>query len=940
MTKDHLENEYDQINHNKRVAKKLGASQYGSGLPNSTTELTNVALNASANKQQATYDLIGRPYNNSYGTIGLITQVIWLDKFNSTYNLIKVDGDVEFGFENLPYGNSIEFDIDITHTVGGEIITMPLVANLPPLPNTINDRYVLHILGVNDDAGLRFVCSGVDLQALAGSVPVGNANNDHLQWNGAAWIAQQPLNFNNNTIGLKFRNVANTFDIEVKTTTSNALDITNGANAAQNLQIRSQHATEADQLLIFSIGSGSQTSASALIDASTTKLRFGAAGADRLVLDVVTNTELTLGLTGAVTSSGIFNVRSSHVTEGDNLITMTISPGDSGIGQLESSTADLWLVAGGAARIKIDSSVGTEVTQTAFSINPVYSLFRDDTTINDDIIGTHNFYADNSTPAKFLFASVFVEANNVVAMSEEATLYWSIVSAGTLLPRMWLTGANLLFADDHRTIFNPDATNAGMNVGLVATDPTAAANADIWYNSTSNKLRTRENGVDYDIITSADYIGHNLFDVVNGVLNTSINSYEQSTEVYFGTYYDNTLAYDIANISSGQRVKMYDNIDVTGTSIVMYSGSITRCGIIQGFNSTYDGYFIRYIGYSAKKIGSPTGNVTIAHRNNADTIVNSVTKDVSTFTTSFADYEADLGVDSLLATPAGNARITIEYSGGDVSNHFEVEAKTETTSSPWEAVTYNSGYTQFTTQNIAMTFDNQPTDGAMSWSHTLVSGDFYQGTLISGIEIKDNKFGLGFQVYNPDTVTRTFRYNIWIDKGSGWVLQTGDNPQSRSVNTLQYYSVLWNEAYSTNDNFLIEVGDKIGIQIWHLQPLTTTELQLKKLAVWVYPRNIEVKDASIMPFLDGNDNNYLSPKIATPLTPTTPQSSNPDDAWYGSEYDLSGVRWGIVANTAQLIGVHGMIISYTGGTDQTGSISTDKMMVPKVTSLGVYRYMT
>jgi len=66
--------------------------------------------------------------------------------------------------------------------------------------------------------------------------------------------------------------------------------------------------------------------------------------------------------------------------------------------------------------------------------------------------------------------------------------------------RMRLSDGNLIFADGTLVIFNPDATNAGVNAGLVVGDPSATTNADLWYNSTTNKLRTKENGVNIDVV--------------------------------------------------------------------------------------------------------------------------------------------------------------------------------------------------------------------------------------------------------------------------------------------------------------------------------------------------------------------------------------------------------------------------------------------------------
>jgi hypothetical protein len=56
------------------------------------------------------------------------------------------------------------------------------------------------------------------------------------------------------------------------------------------------------------------------------------------------------------------------------------------------------------------------------------------------------------------------------------------------------TGA-LGFPDDVRQTFNPGSTNAGLNVGSLAGDPSSPSNGDLWYDSTANELTARINGV-------------------------------------------------------------------------------------------------------------------------------------------------------------------------------------------------------------------------------------------------------------------------------------------------------------------------------------------------------------------------------------------------------------------------------------------------------------
>lgn len=50
------------------------------------------------------------------------------------------------------------------------------------------------------------------------------------------------------------------------------------------------------------------------------------------------------------------------------------------------------------------------------------------------------------------------------------------------------------FPDGVRQTFNPDGTNAGLNVGSQAGDPSSPSNGDLWYDSSANELTARING--------------------------------------------------------------------------------------------------------------------------------------------------------------------------------------------------------------------------------------------------------------------------------------------------------------------------------------------------------------------------------------------------------------------------------------------------------------
>lgn len=71
---------------------------------------------------------------------------------------------------------------------------------------------------------------------------------------------------------------------------------------------------------------------------------------------------------------------------------------------------------------------------------------------------------------------------------------------------MGLTISQLTFLNGLKIQANPNGTNPGISMGSFAGDPATTTNGDMWYNSASNKFRTKENGVNVDVIVStADF---------------------------------------------------------------------------------------------------------------------------------------------------------------------------------------------------------------------------------------------------------------------------------------------------------------------------------------------------------------------------------------------------------------------------------------------------
>lgn len=150
------------------------------------------------------------------------------------------------------------------------------------------------------------------------------------------------------------------------------------------------------------------------------------------------------------------------------------------------------------------------------------------------------------------------------------TLPWaSLNKTGSSLGDLATANATDLTFEDGITItFNPDGTNAGLNVGSHTSDPSSAANGDIWYNSTSNELKFVASGTTYVVGSgtgggSSTFLG--LTDTPssfagNGTLAVRVNSGETALE--FFTIVHDATAIQGSDVQSGSpsdgQILMYD----------------------------------------------------------------------------------------------------------------------------------------------------------------------------------------------------------------------------------------------------------------------------------------------------------------------------------------------------------------------------------------------
>ena len=73
-----------------------------------------------------------------------------------------------------------------------------------------------------------------------------------------------------------------------------------------------------------------------------------------------------------------------------------------------------------------------------------------------------------------------------------------VLKTSPLIETPTISGA-ITFQDGVRQIFNPNGTNAGLNVGIHAGDPSSLTNGDLWYNLSTGKLMAAIGGSAVDI---------------------------------------------------------------------------------------------------------------------------------------------------------------------------------------------------------------------------------------------------------------------------------------------------------------------------------------------------------------------------------------------------------------------------------------------------------
>jgi len=336
--------------------------------------------------------------------------------------------------------------------------------------------------------------------------------------------------FANDVIFAAGRTGGNDGNIELKFTTQDEFDLTNSNNSAVKLLLRAQDPIDPDNLFLISQNSGSAGNAF-LTASNNLTILTGLATANVLFsptralfgTDISLNTnEIFLD---ASENSGIVSVIDNLVATFTNNVvrfivtdTQIIYNVDMNIiGSNIIGVVDLGFFQAGQSIVSLADPTGG-LQYNVNNSQPQAHIFRSGTTeiarLEEATAGVYRFdlldhQIKDAKHIAFDVGATFSGAGAVPVIGYDsgtsefrfnapATTSFSWTFNNT--ERMSLSDGFLTFKDGTLVIFNPDAVNAGVNVGIVSGDPSFTTVGDLWYNFTTDKLRTNENSVNVDVV--------------------------------------------------------------------------------------------------------------------------------------------------------------------------------------------------------------------------------------------------------------------------------------------------------------------------------------------------------------------------------------------------------------------------------------------------------
>jgi len=271
--KDHLITIQEEEKSSKQSFKRNNAILYQAIQPTIANEINGIgATSKTPDEIKDTKFPILNPIDpigkNTDGTIN-----VDLSLENSPFTQIELSdvgatvAAITINFLNLVKNKAEKFILDITKDPGNvstpTVTFVPTVENLPAGFPDNDARYLLEIVARETPTETRFEVTNSG--GTGSTLPAGTIENQHLEWDNTAtdWLAVANstygatgpfattgfLNFAKDQIMLAGRNNADTGDLQFKTTTADAFDMTNSANGVITFILRATDAVFGDTTL-------------------------------------------------------------------------------------------------------------------------------------------------------------------------------------------------------------------------------------------------------------------------------------------------------------------------------------------------------------------------------------------------------------------------------------------------------------------------------------------------------------------------------------------------------------------------------------------------------------------------------------------------------------------------------------------------------------------
>lgn len=157
-----------------------------------------------------------------------------------------------------------------------------------------------------------------------------------------------------------------------------------------------------------------------------------------------------------------------------------------------------------------------------------------------------------------------------------------------LLASVAVARAQFTYADGLKVIFNPNGTVVGINVGAHTANPSTLANGDVWYNSTTNQLNARINGV--NVALGAGGGGASAWGGISGTLTdqTDLNTALALKAPLLNAAFTGTFSAPAATITNAMLAGSIAGSKLVGTDITSLANLVTVGNVTSG---TWSGAF-------------------------------------------------------------------------------------------------------------------------------------------------------------------------------------------------------------------------------------------------------------------------------------------------------------------------------------------------------------